>query len=147
MGKIRQISVFLYILVLILMLSLVWYDNKVPRNVENISFLQNYLKNPEKYGGRQVENFGKIINSSNDHFYFYTDNAIILVYGSGVKKSKYGETVMFLDYKKNGIIEMVDYHHYKYNYVLYFTSVIAIGLCAVILFKEWKLTRRGFKSA
>ena len=75
-GKIRQISVFLYILVLILMLSLVWYDNKVPRNVESMSFLQNYLKNPGKYGGRQVENFGKIRMEVKDGKVIY--NALVL---------------------------------------------------------------------
>ena len=52
-GKIGQIRIFLYILVLILMVSLVWYDNKAPRNVESGSSLKNYLKNPEKYGGDQ----------------------------------------------------------------------------------------------
>lgn len=147
MGKNRQIGIFLYILVLIIMVSLVWYDNKVPRNVESGLFLQNYLKNPEKYGGRQVENFGRIINISSDHFYFYTDNTPILVYGSGIKKSRYGETIVFLDYQKNGIISMIGYHNYKYNYFLYFTSVIAIILCAVIFFKEWRLAKGGFKSA
>ena len=109
--------------------------------------LDRYLENPQKYGGIKAERMVKIINISQDHFYLDLSNTPIKVYGSGVKKPVYGETLVFLNFRKDGIIELIDYHNYNYNYFLYIISIFAFSIFIIIFFKEWKITARGFKDA
>ena len=107
----------------------------------------NYLENPQKYGGVKYERMGKIISISQDHFYFELGARDIKVIGSGIKRPILGETVVYVHYRKDGVIELIDYHNYNYNYLLYGVSFIALLIFIMIFFKEWKITWRGFKDA
>ncbi|MCH7770309.1 MAG: PD-(D/E)XK nuclease family protein, partial [Bacteroidetes bacterium] len=93
----------------------VHYSNKAKDDFS----LSGYLEHPQRYGGNKGEVFGKILNISQNHFYFNLGDKTIKVYGPGIKKPVYGETVVFLNFRKDGIIEMMDYHNYNYNYFLY----------------------------
>ncbi len=119
------------------------YDNVRSMYVAEHGFtLNNYLKDPQRYGGGRGQRFGKVINTSQDHFYFDLGDSYIKVIGSGVKKSIYGETVIFINFRKDGIIELIDYHNYDYNYLLYLLSFIALVIFLIIFFREWRLTFR-----
>jgi len=67
--------------------------------------------------------------------------------GSGIKRPIYGETLVYVHYRKDGIIELIDYHNYDYNYFLYIISFFAFIVFIIIFLKEWKITRRGFEDA
>jgi len=105
------------------------------------------MQNPQKFGNQRFEQFGRIINISNDYFYFDLGGNSIKVFGSGIKKPVLGETVVYVEYGKDGKIRMIDYHDYNYNYFLYAISVIALIIFIVIFLKEWKATWKGFKNA
>lgn len=145
--KNKKIMFIAYLLVFALIITFLAYDVKVKRNVESSSYLTNYLNNSEKYGGSKVEYFGKVINISQNYFYFRSGSKEIKIYGSGIKMPVLGETIVFLDFQKDGKIRMIDYHNYDYNYIIYIISFFALIVFVVIFLKEWKLTKKGFKDA
>ena len=137
-----------FFLALIIIVSLMFYETEFYSNYSKNNFgLQNYLENPEKYGNYRSESFGSIVNISQDYFYFDAGGEYIKVFGKNIQKPVLGETVLYLDYRKDGNIAMMDYHNYNYNYVLYAISFLAVVVFVFLFFKEWKLTRRGFKNA
>lgn len=135
-----------YFFAFILLVSFWLYHNLHHSNPERSFNLRNYTQNPQKFAG-QYEQFGKIINISQDHFYFSAGGESIKVFGSGIKTPVYGETVIFVDYRKDGRIELIDYHNYNYNYILYALSLLALIIFIVIFFREWRITLRGFRDA
>jgi hypothetical protein len=147
--KLKNLIKVGYVLLFILIVSIVIYDNVYSKNynIEHGLVYELYIENPQKYGGFKTESFGKIINISEDHFYFNSGNENIKVFGLGIKKPIFGETAVFLDYKKDGRIELIDYHNYDFNYFLYITSFLAIIVFITIFLKEWKITWKGFKDA
>src|SRR3989344_3779187 len=147
LRKNRKIKFVAYLFIFALIIATLVYDVRVKQNIESSSYLTNYLNNPEKYSGNKVEYFGKIINISQDSLYFRAEGKEIKVYGSGVKMPVLGETVVFLDFQKDGKIRIIDYHNYNYNYVIYLISFFALAVFVAIFLKEWKLTRKGFKDA
>ena len=137
-----------FFFILILIISLMLYEIKYYSDYSRNNFsLKNYLENPEKYGGYRSENFGRIVNTSQDYFYFDAGGEAIKVFGKNIQKPVLGETVLYLDYRKDGKIVMIDYHNYNYNYVLYAISVLAIIVFVFLFLKDWKITRKGFKNA
>jgi len=136
-----------YALVLILIILLLFYGGTYDLYREEKFSLDKYLKIPGKYEGHKGQRFGKIVNISQEYFYLDLGTHTIKVIGSGVKKAVYGETVFFIDFKRDGIMELIDYHNYNYNYFLYIVSFFAFLLFIYIFFKEWKLTLGGFKDA
>ena len=148
MNVIEHHKKFWFFLTLIIIVSLMFYETKYYADYSKNNFsLQNYLENPEKYGDHSSESFGRIVNISQDHFYFNAGGDYIKVFGKNIQKAELGETVLYLDYRKDGRIVMIDYHNYNYNYILYAISFLAVMIFVFLFFKEWKLTRRGFKNA
>ncbi|MFH2028573.1 MAG: hypothetical protein ABIJ08_05515 [Nanoarchaeota archaeon] len=137
-----------YLLVFILIISLLYYDN-IQQQIrqESVFSLNNYYQNHEKYGDYKDQRFGKITNITADNFYFDMGSFSIKVEANDVKPSVYGETTALLYYSKDGSIYLIDYHNYNYNYILYILSFIAFIIFLIIFFKEWKPTIRGFKDA
>lgn len=137
-----------YVLVIIAILAIFLYDNvnATIRSIERFT-LDKYFEDPQKYGNKKAEHMVKIINVSQDHFYIELNNKDIKVMGSGIQRPLYGETVVFLNYRKDGIIELIDYHNYNYNYFLYGMSIVAVLVFAIIFSREWKITKGGFKDA
>lgn len=141
------INKFFYWICAIAAIVILAYSNYTYRNADEGDFsIDKYLKNPEKYGGYQTEYFGKIAGISRDIFYIHVEDKIIKVYGS-IEKPVLGETAVFLDFRKDGKIRMIDYHNYNYNYLLYAVSVLALAVFIVLFFMEWKFTAGGFKNA
>ena len=137
-----------FLFILILIISLMIYETKYYADYSRNNFnLKNYFENPQKYGNYRSEVFGKIVNISQDHFYFDVGGERIKVLGKGIQKSVLGETVLYVEYKKDGNIVMIDYHNYNYNYILYAISFLAVVVFVFLFFKEWKITSRGFKNA
>ena len=137
-----------YFIVFALIVGTFFYERFYYSNLAKHSFtLDNYLQNPQMYGKYTDERFGRVINISSDHFYFNLGDRIIKVYGHGINKAIYGESAVFLSYNKDGRIEMIDYHNYDYNYLVYAISFLALIVFIVIFFKEWRITSRGFVNA
>lgn len=137
-----------YLLILILIIVLLLIDNISYSGAKEEGFTySNYLENPQKYGGVKLENFGKIVKINQDHFYFDIGSRDLKVYGTGIKRPVLGEIVVYINYNKNGKMEMIDYHTYDYNYVLYGLSVFALFIFMILFFLDWKFTWRGFKDA
>ena len=137
-----------YILVLIMFIGSLIYENVYVSNRSESRFtIEKYLHEPEKYGDKKMERIIQIKNISNDHFYFEWGSHDIKVIGSGIQMPVLGETVVYLNFRKDGIIELIDYHNYNYNYVLYILSFFAVIWFIIIFFNEWKITRRGFENA
>ena len=142
-----------YVLIFALIIILFLYDHVDYLSTHSSSIKgarfteENYIKNPELYGGHKAERLAKIVNISRDHFYIRIGDKDVNVMGSNIKRPTMGESVFFLNYRKDGIIELIDYHNYNYNYLLYSISFIAVILFFIIFFKEWKLTKRGFRDA
>ena len=137
-----------YILVFIFLIGLLVHENV--KNIDNSRdgfSLNNYYENPQKYGDVKFERMGKITKINQDHFYFDLGNVNIKIFGSGVKKPILGETVVYVIYRKDGIIQLIDYHNYNFNYLLYAISIVALFVLIIIFFKEWKITARGFEDA
>lgn len=129
-----------YALLFILIVGLFFYDN-----VWWIEYSHSLLGVE-----RKAQIFGKIINISKDHFYIDTGSLNRRIEFSnmpGIRKARYGETVVYVIFRKDGMIEGIDYHNYDYNYLLYFLSFIALIVFLVIFFREWKFTLRGFENA
>jgi len=144
----KNLTKIWFFLVLILTVVLLIHDNVrgVDKAKEGFT-ITKYLENPQKYGGVKLENFGRIVNISQDHFYLDIGSRDLKVFGSGIKKPILGEIVVYINYNKNGRIEMIDYHTYDYNYVLYGISFFALIAFMIIFFMEWRFTRRGFEDA
>lgn len=145
--KINPISLLTITVILLIFTSLmyekVYFSDKV-----HLGFSFNkYLDNPQLYGGEKVEVFGTFNNVSDEFFYFNIGDKSIKVYGSHLTKPIFGETVLHLSFKKDGVIEMIDYHNYNLNYLLYVFSLIAVFILLILFFKEWKITPKGFKNA
>tara|TARA_B100000315_G_scaffold250857_1_gene284483 strand:+ start:1211 stop:1666 length:456 start_codon:yes stop_codon:yes gene_type:complete len=137
-----------YILTLILLLTIFLYDNVKGINKAKEGFtIEKYMENPQKFGGIKFEHMARIINISQDHFYVNLGNRDLKVMGSGIKRPIYGETLVYVHYRKDGIIELIDYHNYDYNYFLYIISFFAFIVFIIIFLKEWKITWRGFEDA
>ena len=145
----KILSKIWYFLVLILLIYLILEDN-TPSTVNfNESFtIKKYLENPEKYGDRNIERMGFVVNISNDSFYFYSGrNTLIEIFGPPVEKAVLGETIVYAKLRKDGVIELIDYHNYNYNYFIYIVSFLALIVFIILLLKEWKITKRGFEDA
>ena len=137
-----------YLLIVLLIIGLMIYETGYYSIYSKAKFsVRSYLENPQQYGGNKYENFGRIINISQNYFYFDLGGEKIKVLGKGIQKPILGETVLYLDYRKDGTIAMIDYHNYNYNYVLYAISALAVIIFIFLFFKEWKITRKGFKNA
>ena len=137
-----------YFLLLILVVSILLFENVRNTYESEEGFtVKNYIKDPEKHGNFISERMVKIYSVSQDHFYFDAGNLSLKVVGSNVQKPVLGETVVYLNFRKDGVIELIDYHNYDYNYFLYGISVIALLIFLILFFKEWKLTLRGFEDA
>ena len=75
-----------YFILFILIVVLFIHDNvNVTLEAEEEFSLNKYLENPQKYGGLQLENFGRIVNISQNHFYFNIGDTELKVFGSGIK--------------------------------------------------------------
>ena len=136
-----------YVIVLMIFIGLLLYEN-VPVGDDSEHFsIEKYLKEPDKYANKKMERIIKIKNISNENFYFQWNNNDIKVLGHGIEMPVLGETVVYLNFRKDGIIEMIDYHNYNYNYILYILSFFALVWFVIIFFREWKITRRGFENA
>lgn len=148
MSKVKSYRWIWNFLVFLLILGFLAYDNARGYNGAKDSFtIKKYLENPQKYGGVKIENFGRIVNISQDHFYFDIGSTDLKVFGSGVKEPVLGEMVVYLDYRKDGRIKMIDFHTYDYNFILYGISFIALIVFIFIFLKEWKFSWKGFKDA
>jgi len=131
-----------------LVVGIFLYDNVKSSSKKEVGFsFKNYFENPPKYSEESYERIGKIVNISPDHFYVKFGDTDIKVTGSGVKKPILGETDVYINFRKDGIIELLGYHNYNFNYVLYGISLFALLILIVIFFMEWKFTFRGFKDA
>jgi len=149
MGTNLKILVKLwYVLVLFLVVGIFLFDNVKSgiKKEDGFSF-KNYFENPQKYSEESYERMGKIVNISSDHFYVKFGDMDIKVTGSGVKKPILGETDVYINFRKDGIIELLGYHNYNFNYILYGISLFALIILIVIFFMEWRFTIRGFKDA
>ena len=129
-----------YLLLLILIITLVFYENV------------GYELNRAERAGVETEGqlFGTIVNISKDNFYLDEGSSNLRIESLNmlqIRKARYGETVVHVIYKKNGVIEGIDYHNYDYNHLLYLLSLIAFVIFLAIFFKEWRLTLRGFENA
>lgn len=135
-----------FLLILLLIVAFVYdtVDGRV--RTKEVFELDKYLEDPQYYNEPKYEGMVKIINISEDHFYINLNNRIVRVAGSGIERPKYGETIVYLHYTYEGI-ELINFHNYNYNYVLYGVSIIALIIFVIIFFMEWKITLRGFKSA
>ncbi|MCH8003871.1 MAG: hypothetical protein IH934_04550 [Nanoarchaeota archaeon] len=137
-----------YSLLFVLIVVLLLFDSPGYSAADIDRFtITRYLENPQKYGGVKLENFGRIVNISQDHFYFDIGSMDLKVFGSGIKRPVLGELVVYIHFNKNGRIEMIDNHTYDYNYVLYGISFFSLIVFIIIFFKEWKFTRRRFEDA
>ena len=146
--KLKYLNGIWSFLILVLVVGFFLYDNVRSANKAKDSFtINNYHENPQKYGGEKIEVLGRLVNISQNYFYFDIGSKNLEVYGSGVRKPILGETVVFLNFRKDGVIELIDFHNYNYNYLLYGVSIFALLIFGVIFFMEWKITLRGFKDA
>jgi len=135
-----------YLLLFLLLVSLLAYDDIRILEDENIFTLDKYLENPGKYGGAKSQRMGKILEINGDYFFFSGGDKAIKVIGK-IERPVLGETLIYVHYRKDGVIELIDYHNYNFNYILYILSLFAIMIFLVVFFREWKLTKRGFKDA
>lgn len=144
-----KLSSIWYALVFMLVISLLLYDKAHTMDLTNPNkhSLEQYFENPQLYGGYNAERFGKIVNISKSHFYFNVGDKSIKIYGYDIKKPILGETVLFLNFRQDGRIELIDYHNYNYNYVLYTISAFSLIVLIFIFSKEWKITPGGFRDA
>lgn len=146
--NLKLLNYIFYLLVVLLVIMLFVYERVYYLNITKDSFtLEKYLADPQTYGSHKSERLAKITNISKDHFYINSEGREIKVIGSNATMAILGESVFFLDFKKDGKIELIDYHNYDYNYILYLISVVALIIFVIVFFKEWKLTRRGFEDA
>lgn len=135
-------------MVLALFIGAFVYDNLRTFGKAKDGFtISNYLSSPEKYDGHKMEIMGRVVNISQGHFVFNIGSTDLKISGSGIKKPVLGETALYANFRGDGTIEMIDYHNYNYNHILYIISFVAIILFLAIFLREWKLTSGGFKNA
>ena len=138
----------LYFLILVLFIGTFVYDNLRTSGKAKDGFtISNYLGSPEKYDGYKMEIMVRVVNISLGHFVFNIGSKDLKISGSGIKKPVLGETALYANFRGDGTIEMIDYHNYNYNHILYIISLIAIVLFLALFFREWKLASGGFKNA
>lgn len=132
-----------YFLVVLLIIGLVFFEYA---NQPYGYFSFDMLDNPGRFENQKMQIRGTFINSSNDHFYAEFEDRPLKIYYSGVSPPKLGEIVVSGIIRK-GFVQGTDFHNYDYNYILYVFSSLAAVIFVLILFKEWKLTKRGFENA
>lgn len=142
----RPIRYTMYLIVVLIIVALVFYENAYHWEKREFGFtLERFLSEPQKYGDYRGERFGAIAEAYEDHFYFSVGDKVIKVMGK-VEKPWFNEVTAHLEFRKDGTIQLLAYHNYKYNFFLYIVSAIALGIFAWMFFCEWKLTRRGFEA-
>ena len=105
-NKLRNLSRVWLFLIFILIVVLFLHDNvRSTLKAKDHFTLNNYLENPHEYGGHKTEVMGRITSISQNYFYFNVGTKNIKIFGSGIKKPILGETVVFLNFRKDGIIE------------------------------------------
>ena len=69
--RIRKYKKIWSLPVAFLVIALMLYETNYYSDYSKNNFsLKSYLENPQKYGGHQTENFGRIMNISQGYFYF-----------------------------------------------------------------------------
>lgn len=107
--------------------------------------VSDFLGNPEKYDGMRIEAVGYARNVTSNSFYLERDGLTVKVIGFGVDDGAYLGISGVLT--KAGYIAGENYR-LNCNYLIkYVASFIGFLLLAIIFFREWKLTFRGFENA
>lgn len=108
----------------------------------------NILNNPDKYDGQVIELYVRPMNITNESFLINDNGAWITVRYKNLTPPKYGQLAFFGVFKKDGsYIQAIEVRYDNYSYLKYVLSFIGLFIIIIMLFKEWKLTRRGFEDA
>ncbi len=141
-----QYSRLRYALIVVLFLLLFAHQNAW--NLQRERFhIDRFFEDPLTYGNHTGQRFGKVVGVQADTFDFNDGDKVIRIEGSGVVPAVLGETILYVDYRLDGRMVLIDYHNYNYNYVLYGLSLVAFFYFVWLFFREWKLTKRGFRDA
>ena len=100
-----------YCLVLILFVLLFAHQNVWNQDRERFH-IDRFIEDPLTYGNHTGQRFGKIVVVQPETFDFNDGDKVIRIEGSGVVASTLGETVIFLDYRLDGRMVLIDYHNY-----------------------------------
>ncbi len=140
-----------YVLILLtLVISLLHYQLTFSQD----SFtLKKFLQEPEKYKGLTKSIMGKYGGSFEGGFWIIYNQMPIKVYYPESKKDFFtsyespylGEVLARGVLQADGSLLAKQAHNYDYNYVWYGLSFLVGVGALVFFFKEWKITREGFK--
>ena len=135
-----------YAVIILLIVTLLFYENAYHWERREFGFtLERFLQDPKTYGGYRGERFGAITEVYDNYFYFSVGERVLKVFGKA-EKPRFGEVTAHLEFRKDGTIQLLAYHHYKYNLFLYAVSLVAFGIFLRLFFREWRLTKRGFEA-
>ncbi|MBS3108243.1 hypothetical protein J4409_00045 [Candidatus Woesearchaeota archaeon] len=109
--------------------------------------ISDFIKAPEKYDNVLTEQQVKIESITKDSFTARFGNDYITVKYPNMQKPKNGMVTFTGYYKKEGYIEAKEIRYNNYSDGKYLFSFIGLFLFLFFLFKEWKLTPRGFENA
>lgn len=144
--RLQPLGWAMYLIVVLLIVVLLFYENAYHWEKREFGFtLERFLDQPQRYGDYRGERFGAIGEVYEDYFYFSVGDKVIKVMGKA-EKPLFNEVTAHLEFRKDGTIQLLAYHNYKYNFFLYVVSALALGIFAWMFFREWKLTKRGFEA-
>jgi len=106
--------------------------------------VQDFVKDPVKYDGWLAEDVGYVEDLENDRFILYSGNTRVLVKYKDIDVEEGSFVTILSTYHKEGYIELHKIHIYGNYLYKYLISAIAGLFVVFYLFKDFKLTRRGF---
>lgn len=143
----KKIFVLFSLLFLVVVLVYACFDSYYHFN-DLYPSVADFNDDPERYDGVEIEKVGVMKDLENNTFILVVKSRDVLVksFNENVKQVKKGTVIVNGVCNKEGYIELTDIHYSPYHFIKYAISFIALIVAFVYLIKEWKLTKRGFKS-
>lgn len=132
----------IWVMSVILLLSLILYSYYF----HSIYFPgpKEFINNPEKYVGTEVEYQGKITGLTKDGYYFVHGLDKIWVSFSNPREPVFGVVTVYGIAQADGTIKGLSIRYNDYLWFIYPVSIIGALILLLIFLKEWKIKRWRF---
>jgi len=108
--------------------------------------LDTFYNEPEKYAGAIAENCGMMVDETSDGFILRAGvNKILVKYNQTSLRYPVLGTVCVLGAYNDGFIDAEAVRLNDFIFVKYFISFLAFLYVVFVFFREWKITKKGFR--
>jgi hypothetical protein len=113
-----------------------------------------YLEEPEKFSGHHIEIAGNIEGFDGEFYdfrvsrYLYDGSegeTVKIKHNDEIRDAVNGFVSVYGIYNSEGYVNVINIHYHDYNNFKYIFSLLGPLILITFLFRDWKITRRGFE--